>query len=105
MSLKTIVRALVLLLAVLILSLSFDQPARALTGSGEFPQRREAGEGRVEIGQALMVSLIEIPNEPEEWTRKLAAALIGLGATATCPGECLEYVDREGAVTWFRFNP
>lgn len=53
----------------------------------------------------LGVTVVVVPNEPEQWTGALAQALIELGAEATCPGECLEYIDRDGAVTWFGFNP
>jgi len=55
--------------------------------------------------KARKPATVEIPNEPEDATGKLSDALRELGATASCPGECLRYVDANGRTFFFRFNP
>ena len=81
--LRTVVRGVVLVLAVLILT---ARPSDA----SEIP--------------ANVIAVFELPNEPETVTGQIARALIGIGAQASCPGECLE-VTRLGLSVWFGFNP
>lgn len=62
------------------------------------------------IGEApAFAFVVDVPATPEDALEdasgRLATALIELGATATCPGECLVYVDTTGRVVWFRFTP
>lgn len=57
------------------------------------------------VASSAIAFVVELPNEPEDATRKFAEALIELGATASCPGECLEWVEVNGATVQFRFNP
>lgn len=56
-------------------------------------------------GKWTRAMTIDIPNEPEDSTRKLGEALRELGATATCRGECLRYIDDYGRTLIVRFHP
>lgn len=57
------------------------------------------------VASSAIAFVVEFPNEPEDATGKVSEGLLQLGATASCPGECLEWVEVNGATVQFRFNP
>lgn len=57
------------------------------------------------VASSALAFVVEFPNEPEDATGKVSEGLRQLGATASCPGECLEWVEVNGATVQFRFNP
>jgi hypothetical protein len=50
---------------------------------------------------------VEIPGQAEDWGPDflIATGFRRLGATASCPGECLVYIDPAGTEVHIRFRP
>lgn len=82
---------------------------RSTTETTETQTETTTSTSPTEIADALVALVVDVPatpeDAPEDASERLATALRELGATASCPGECLVYVDRVGTIVWFRFNP
>lgn len=58
----------------------------------------------VEIGEPAVGFVLQIPAEPPAPAVAISRAFRELGATASCPGECLVWVDEAGTVVVLRFG-
>lgn len=58
----------------------------------------------VEIGEPAEGFALHIPAEPPGPAVAISRAFRELGATASCPGECLVWIDQEGTVVVLRFG-